>query len=82
MSIKRQAWIKTYLEEKLCDMLLYPQHTILHHLGDTETVVKVVKWILVIVLLYSEEKPLKSGWMDVQVLHQAQLIVHALQQGQ
>ena len=63
-------------------MLLYPHHTILHHLGDTETVAKVVKWILVIVLLYSEEKPLKSGWMDVQVLYQAQLIVHALQQGQ
>ena len=66
----------------LYEMLLYPHHVILHHLGDTETVAKVVKWILVIVLLYSEEKPLKSGWMDVQVLYQAQLIVHALQQGQ
>ena len=82
MSIKRQAWIKTYLEEKLYEMLLFPHHAILHHLGHTETVAKVVEWILVIVLLYSEEKPLKSGWMDVQVLHQAQLIVHALQQGQ
>ena len=51
-------------------------------MGDTETVAKVVKWILVIVLLYSKEKPLKSGWMDFQVLYQAQLIVHALQQGQ
>ena len=55
---------------------------ILHHLGNTKAVAKVVKWILVIVLLHSEKKPLECGGMDVKVLHQAQLIIHALQQSQ
>ena len=81
MSIRRQAWIKTYLDERLRNADL----TLSHHLtsfGRHRNCGKSWKWILVIVLLYSEEKPLKSGWMDVQVLYQAQLIVHALQQGQ
>ena len=43
---------------------------------------EVVERILVIIFLNSEKKSLECYWVHVQVLHQAQLIVHALQQGQ
>ena len=54
----------------------------IHHLGHAESVAEVVERIVSVILLNPQQEPLEGRGVDIELLHQPQLVVHLLKEGE